>query len=99
VAREEYSFYYLPTGKAQYTALRQIKNFINVRLLKIQKQTEEMTPSMIEKYAYRIIDLLKPTFTKRGTIMHYSTLDEFIPYNDINILRKIYARCISSSDL
>ncbi|KPJ89518.1 MAG: hypothetical protein AMS17_01720 [Spirochaetes bacterium DG_61] len=94
MSREVYSFYYLPTGKAQYAAMREIESFINGRLLKVQKGMGLIDPSMIERCAYRIIDLLKPSFSKRGSILHYTTLDEYTPINDVRILRRIYTRCM-----
>jgi hypothetical protein len=94
VSREEFPFYYLPTGKAQNAALREVKSFIRVRLLKLQNTSETIDPCSIESCAERVIDLLKPSFSKRGSIMQYTTLDEYSPINDVKVLRKIYSLCI-----
>ena len=92
MAKEIYSFYYLPSGKAQYTALREIKKFVNGKLSKIQKASIDLTPKMVEKSVFRFIDLLKPTFSKNGSVVQYSNVDEFTPLNDVRVLRKIYKR-------
>jgi hypothetical protein len=94
VPKEVYSFYSLPTGKAQYTAFREMKKFVNGKLIKVQKQTNLLTPEKEDRYVYRLIDLLKPTFSKRGNIIHYSNVDEYAPLDDVRILRKIYRKCI-----
>ncbi len=94
VSKDVYSFYYLPTGKAQYVALREMKKFVNGKLIKVQKQTNPLTPEKEEHYVYRVIDLLKPTFSKRGNIIHYSNVDEYTPLDDVRVLRKIYKKCI-----
>ena len=94
MSREAFSFYLLPTGKAQYAAIREIESFINGKLLKIQKLTGLADSSMIERCVYRFIDLLKPSFSKRGLVLNYTTLDEYTPINDIRILRRIYSQCM-----
>jgi hypothetical protein len=93
VSREEFPFYYLPTGKAQSAALREVKSFVRARLLKLQNTSGSIDPGSIENCAERVINLLKPSFSKRGSIMHYTTLDEYTPINDVKVLRKIYSRC------
>ncbi len=92
--KEVYSFYSLPTGKAQYAAFREMKKFVNGKLIKVQKQTNLLTPEKEDRYVYRLIDLLKPTFSKRGYIIHYSNVDEYSPLDDVRVLRKIYRKCI-----
>ena len=94
MAKEIYSFYYLPTGKAQYAALREIKKFVTVKLRKIKKQATDQGLEKIENHAYRIIDLLKPTFSKKGSIVRFSNVDAYTPINDVRILRKIYNKCL-----
>jgi hypothetical protein len=94
VSKEVYSFYYLPTGKAQYVALREMKKFVNGKLIKVRKQTNPLTPEKEDQYVYRVIDLLKPTFSKRGNIINYSNVDEYTPLDDARVLRKIYRKCI-----
>jgi hypothetical protein len=95
VSREEYPFYHLTTRRAQNAALKEIKLFIRSRLLKIRKKDVRFDPDRIDRWAERLIDVLKPSFSRRGSILHYSTLDEYTPVNDIRVLRKIYARCIT----
>lgn len=94
MAREEFPFYHLPTGRAQNAALKEIKLFIRSRLLKLQKRDVRSDPDGIDRWAERLIDILKPSFSRRGSVLSYSTLDEYTPINDIRVLRKIYARCI-----
>ena len=94
MAKEIYSFYYLPTGKAQYAALREIKKFVTVKLRKIKKHAADQRLEIIENHAYRIIDLLKPTFSRKGSIVRFSNVDEYTPINDVRVLRKIYNKCL-----